>query len=60
MNRGGSMSGGAFKNKSNLLGRSREVEELKGRLDKWTQTIAKDEKNMMKMKKNSKNISKIW
>ena len=60
LNRGGSMSGGAFKNKSNLLGRSREVEELKGRLDKWTQTIAKDEKkydeNEKKLKEYQQNM----
>ena len=50
----------AFKNKSNLLGRSREVEELKGRLDKWTQTIAKDEKkydeNEKKLKEYQQNM----
>ena len=28
LNRGGSLSGGAYKNKSNLLGRRREIEEL--------------------------------
>ena len=28
LNRGGSLTGGAFKNKSNLLGRRREIEEL--------------------------------
>ena len=27
---GGSMTGGAFKNTSNLLGRKREIEELEG------------------------------
>ena len=30
---GGSMTGGHFKNKSNLLGRNREIEELEERLD---------------------------
>ncbi|SDZ84191.1 condensin subunit Smc [Pseudobutyrivibrio sp. ACV-2] len=30
---GGSMAGGHFKNKSNLLGRNREIEELEERLD---------------------------
>ncbi len=30
---GGSMAGGHFKNKSNLLGRNREIEELEGKLD---------------------------
>lgn len=32
LNPGGSMSGGAFKNSSNLLGRRRELEELEGKL----------------------------
>ena len=31
---GGSMTGGAFKNASNLLGRKREIEELEGRCQK--------------------------
>ncbi len=31
---GGSMTGGAFKNNSNLLGRKREIEELEARRDK--------------------------
>ncbi|MBQ1193996.1 MAG: chromosome segregation protein SMC [Lachnospiraceae bacterium] len=33
---GGSMSGGAFKNSSNLLGRRREIDELTGRLAEIT------------------------
>lgn len=53
LNRGGSMSGGAFKNKSNLLGRAREVEELKTRLYKWTKIIEKDEE---KYKENEKKL----
>ena len=60
LNRGGSMSGGAFKNKSNLLGRAREVEELKGRLDKWTKAIGKDEEkyneNEKKLKEYQQNM----
>lgn len=54
LNRGGAMSGGAFKNKSNLLGRSREVEELKKKLDRWTKAITEDEENIMKMKKTQR------
>lgn len=34
MSPGGSMSGGAFKNSSNLLGRRREIEELEGQVAK--------------------------
>jgi len=33
LNVGGSISGGAFKNKSNLLGRKREIEELEEKLE---------------------------
>ena len=34
LNAGGSMTGGAFKNSSNLLGRKREIEELEARCEK--------------------------
>lgn len=53
LNRGGSMSGGAFKNKSNLLGRAREVKELKQKLDQWKKTIQKDEE---KSQENGKKL----
>lgn len=53
LNRGGSMSGGAFKNKNNLLGRAREIDELKHRLDQWEQTINKEEE---KYKENEKKL----
>lgn len=36
---GGSMAGGHFKNKSNLLGRNREIEELENKLDTLTKEI---------------------
>lgn len=39
---GGSISGGRFKNSSNLLGRNREIEELEKKLDEIQKTI--DEK----------------
>lgn len=35
LNPGGSMSGGAFKNASNLLGRRREMEELEKQVEEW-------------------------
>lgn len=38
---GGSMSGGAFKNSSNLLGRRREIEELEKRVSKRGQILAR-------------------
>lgn len=51
LNPGGSMSGGAFRNNNNLLGRRREMEdlqkrtsELKGRLKELAQDISKKEK----------------
>ena len=36
---GGAISGGAFKNSSNLLGRRREIEELEGRVRKFLKEI---------------------
>ncbi len=36
---GGAISGGAFKNNSNLLGRRREVEELEGKVKKFLKEI---------------------
>lgn len=53
LNRGGSMSGGAFKNKSNLLGRGREIKELKKRLDQWNESIKREEE---KYKENEKEL----
>ena len=43
LNRGGSMSGGAFKNKGNLLGRNREVKELENRLNRLAAELKKAE-----------------
>lgn len=43
LNRGGSMSGGAFKNKGNLLGRNREVKELENRLKRFAAELKKAE-----------------
>lgn len=40
LNPGGSMSGGAYRNKSNLLGRNRELKELKQKLEKNREEIA--------------------
>lgn len=39
VNPGGSMTGGAFKNQSNLLGRRREIEELEKNIESVTETI---------------------
>lgn len=53
LNRGGSMSGGAFKNKSNLLGRNREVEELEEKLALIQSKIQTDEE---KWRENTKKV----
>ncbi len=39
LNPGGSMTGGAFKNSSNLLGRRREIEELEKIVRQWKQRM---------------------
>ena len=49
LNPGGSISGGAFKNSSNLLGRNREIEELKAkvaRLDEAVKECVKEIKEL--------------
>src|SRR5699024_6686360 len=43
LNRGGSMTGGAFKSKGNLLGRNREVRELEKKLKKISEELAQAE-----------------
>lgn len=40
LNPGGSMTGGAFKNNSNLLGRRREIEELRENVEKISSKIS--------------------
>lgn len=41
LNPGGSLTGGAFKNNSNLLGRRREIDELHGNVEQLRQNIEK-------------------
>ncbi len=43
---GGSMTGGAFKNSSNLLGRKREIEELEERCEKVTRQVERLQKEL--------------
>lgn len=53
LNPGGSMSGGAYKNSSNLLGRRREIDDIKVNIKKIEETIAtlnNDLEVMMKQK----------
>ncbi len=52
LNIGGSMTGGSFKNNSNLLGRSRELEELE-------QTIREENKKLKQLEKETAEASKI-
>lgn len=51
LNAGGSMTGGAFKNASNLLGRNREIEELEAEEKK----LAKSLSDLQKTQKNCEN-----
>ncbi len=46
---GGSMSGGAFKNSSNLLSRNREIEELQEKLDALREEMAKKQAHIEEM-----------
>ena len=48
---GGSMTGGAFKNSSNLLGRRREIEELKVKVTEITKSIDDNKANLADYRK---------
>ena len=56
LNPGGSMTGGAFKNSSNLLGRRREIEELKVSVTKISKSI---EEHKAILANNKKTVSEI-
>lgn len=47
---GGAISGGAFKNASNLLSRRREIEELEKKIKEYKQQIADTEKEIEELK----------
>ncbi len=55
INPGGSMTGGAFRNKSNLLGRNRELEEIQKEIASSTAAFqkAREEEASLKMKRES-------
>lgn len=55
---GGSMSGGAYKNASNLLGRSRELDELKKRIDSIKEEIDKCGRNLVRFQERKNEIKK--
>ncbi|MEE3392183.1 MAG: chromosome segregation protein SMC [Lachnospiraceae bacterium] len=46
INPGGSMSGGAFKNSNNLLGRRREIEDLEGQVEKLEHDLTAAKKEL--------------
>lgn len=48
---GGSMTGGAFKNSSNLLGRRREIEELETRVGEQKSRLETMQKSMEESRK---------
>ena len=52
INPGGSMTGGAFKNSSNLLSRRREIEELDQAVQKLRADVAKTEQEIAELKNN--------
>ncbi len=47
LNPGGSMTGGAFKNSSSLLSRNREIEELKGKVEKCRRDMENVQKKLV-------------
>ena len=57
LNPGGSMTGGAFKNSSNLLGRRREIEELKELLAKAEKSVEKFSEEIKLMSEKMSEIS---
>ena len=63
LNPGGSMTGGAFKNNSNLLGRRREIEELRENVEKISSKISqlkeRLEKENASRSEKEKNIAQL-
>ena len=57
LNPGGSMTGGAFKNSSNLLGRNRELEELEIKIKKETENLNKLSSSFEELEKKVVNLS---
>lgn len=58
LNAGGSMTGGAFKNSSNLLGRKRELEELEAACKKALEEIDKANKKLVEEEKTAQTLAK--
>lgn len=55
LNAGGSMSGGAFKNSSNLLGRRREIEELENNISKNREKLKNCEEEIKSLQAKNMN-----
>ena len=56
INPGGSMTGGAFKNSSNLLSRRREIEELEQAVQKLRADVAKTEQEIAELRFTTESI----
>ena len=56
---GGAISGGAFKNNSNLLGRRREMEELEGNVKKYKEKLESLQKEIEEDKKKRNELRTI-
>ncbi len=52
LNPGGSMTGGAFKNASNLLGRRREIEELKKSVGEVSKSVTETKEQVANLRKD--------
>ncbi|MCR5609523.1 MAG: chromosome segregation protein SMC [Lachnospiraceae bacterium] len=59
LNPGGSMSGGAFKNSSNLLGRRREIDDIEETIAKLNKTIDKIKEENTALNDKANKLSKI-
>lgn len=57
LNAGGSMSGGAFKNNNNLLGRRREIEELEGKLTALKDAVSRSRSTIETLEKEAYSVS---
>ena len=56
LNAGGSLSGGAFKNNSNLLGRRREIEELEGRLKALSEEMQREKSRALALENEAQSV----
>ncbi len=57
LNAGGSMSGGAFKNNSNLLGRRREIQELEKTLEELKEKLSSTDRQIAVNAENKKSLN---